>query len=74
MSMKKASKHFGVHYGTVRNNVNEWHSKSSGGQTALSQNLEDVILQCLDRLTDLKVPFDSISVRCLVKAYLDKKG
>ena len=48
--------------------------KSSEGQTALSQNLEEVILQSLDRLTDWKVPFDRISVHCLVKVYLDKKG
>ena len=52
MSMKKASRYFGVPYGTIRNKVNGWHSKSSGGQTALSQNLEKVILQSSDRLTD----------------------
>ena len=74
MSMKKASRHFGVPYGTVKNKVNGWHLKSSGGQTTLSQNLEEVILQSLDPLTDWKVPFDSISVHCLVKACLDKKG
>ena len=33
-----------------------------------------VILQSLDRLTNWKVPFDSISIHCLVKAYLNKKG
>ena len=57
----------------VRNKVNGWHSKSSGGQTTLSQNLEEVILQSLDWLTDWKVPFDRISICCLVKAYIDKK-
>ena len=72
MFMKKASRHFGVPYGTVRNKANGWYSKSSGGQTALSQNLEEVILQSLDQLKDWKVPFDSISVCCLVKDYLDK--
>ena len=74
ISIKKASRHFAVPYGTVRNKANGWHSKSQGGQTTLSQNLEEVILQSLDQLTDWKVPFDSISVHCLVKAYLDKKG
>ena len=52
MSMKKASRYFGVPYGTIRNKVNGWHSKFSGGQTALSQNLEKEILQSSDRLTD----------------------
>ena len=52
MSMKKASRYFGVPYGTIRNKVNGWHSKFSGGQTALSQNLEKVTLQSSDRLTD----------------------
>ena len=73
MSMKKASRHFGVPYGTARNKANWWYLKSSGGQTALSQNLEEVILQSLDQLKDWKVPFDSISVCSLVKDYLDKK-
>ena len=62
-----------VPYGTVRNKVNGWHLKSSGGQTALSLNLEEAILQSLDQLTDWKVPFASITICCLVKAYLDKK-
>ena len=73
MSMKKASRHFNVPYGTIRNKINNLHPKTSGEQTALQDNLEEHILNSLDLLTDWKVPFDGFGVRCLVKAYLDKK-
>ena len=73
MSMKKASRHFNVPYGTIRNKINNFHPKTSGEQTALQDNLEEHILNSLDLLTDWKVPFDGFGVRCLVKAYLDKK-
>ena len=63
--MKKASRH--VPYGTIRNKINNFHPKTSGGQTALH------ILNLLDLLTDWKVLFNGFSVWCLVKAYLDKK-
>ena len=67
MSMKKASRHFNVPYGTIRNKINNFHPKTSGGQTALH------ILNLLDLLMDWKVLFNGFSVWCLVKAYLDKK-
>ena len=73
MSMKKASRHFNVPYGTIRNKINNFHPKTSGEQTVLQDNLEEHILNSLDLLTDWKVPFDGFGVRCLVKAYLDKK-
>ena len=67
MLMKNASRHFNVSYGTIRNKINNFHPKTSGGQTALH------ILNLLDLLTDWKVLFNGFSVWCLVKAYLDKK-
>ena len=73
MSMKKASRHFNVPYRTIRNKINNFHPKTSGGQTALQDNLEEHILNLLDLQTDWKVPFDGFSVWCFVKAYLDKK-
>ena len=69
--MKKVSRH--VPYGTIRNKINNFHPKTSGGQAALQDNLEEHILNSLYLLTDWKVPFDGFSVQCIVKAYLDKK-
>ena len=40
MSMKKASRHFNVPYGTIKTKINNFHPKTSGGQTALQDNLE----------------------------------
>ena len=73
MSMKKASRHFNVPYGTIKTKINNFHPKTSGGQTALQDNLEKQIQNLLGLLTDWKVPFDGFSIQCLVKAYLDKK-
>ena len=56
--MKKASRHFNVPYGTIRNKINSFLLKTSGGQAALQDNLEEHILNLLDLLTDWKVPFD----------------
>ena len=47
------------------------HEKKSGGQTALSLPLEEIIFTALDSLTNRKVPFDRYDIRCLVKSYLD---
>ena len=68
MLMKKASRHR-----TIRNKTNNFHPKTSSGQTALQDNLEQHILNSVDLLTDWKVLFDGFSIRCLVKAYLDTK-
>ena len=62
MLMKKASRHFSIPYGTIRNKINTFHLKTSGEQTALQDNLEKHILNSLDLLIDWKVLFDGFSV------------
>ena len=68
MLMEKASRNR-----TIRNKTNNFHPKTSSGQIALQDNLEEHILNSLDLLTDWKVLFDGFSIRCFVKAYLDTK-
>ena len=50
MLMKKASRHR-----TIRNKTNNFHPKTSSGQTALQDNLKEHILNSLDLLTDWMV-------------------
>ena len=73
MTLQKASKHFKIQYSTLHDKINKTHKKKSGGQNALSDNLESYIVKTLDLLTTWKVPFDGYGVRCLVKSYLDNE-
>ena len=59
ISMSKAPKKYGILYGTICNKINNFHPKKHGGQTALSNEFEEVLVKSLDQLTDWKVPFDS---------------
>ena len=56
--MSKAPKKYGILYGTICNKINNFHPKKHGGQTALSNEFEEVLVKSLDQLTDWKVPFD----------------
>ena len=73
MTLRKASKYFKIPYSTLHDKINKTHEKKSGGQNALSDNLESYIVKTLDLLTTCKVPFDGYGVRCLVKSYLDNE-
>ena len=73
MTLQKASKYFKIPYSTLLNKINKTHEKKSGGQNALSDNLESYIVKTLDLMTTWKVLFDGYGVRCLVKSYLDNE-
>ena len=60
--MKIADASFNVPDGTIRNKIINFHSETSGGQTALEHNLEEHILSLLDLLMDWKVLFDGFIV------------
>ena len=48
--MSKYPKKYGVPYGTIRNKINSFSTKKHGGQTALSNELEEVLVKNLDQL------------------------
>ena len=65
MKMSKASKHFGVPYSTLRDKIKKTHEKKSGGQLALSEQLEKKIADSLDLLATWKVPFAAFEIQGL---------
>ena len=51
------------------------HTKKHGGQPALSEEFEEILVRALDKITDWKVPFDGYNnIRCFIKRHnLTKK-
>ena len=74
ISIFKASKLFGIPYGTLYNKSKLRHMKNFGGQTRLQPHTEEKILQIISILTDWKLPLDKLDTRLLVKEYLDRMG
>ena len=72
--MSKYPKKYGVPYGTIRNKINSFQTKKHGGQTALSNELEEVLVKNLDQLIDWKVPFDGYDIRCFVQSCFKSLG
>ena len=68
ISMNKAQKQYGIPYGTIYNKLKGLHTKKHGGQPALSEEFEEILVRALDKLTDWKVPFHGCHVRCLVQS------
>ena len=74
-SYRKAAKDNNVPYPTLFKKVKgkDTVQKKHGGQTRLSQETENLIVQMIASLTNWRVPLDSLDIRCMVKGYLDKK-
>ena len=72
--MSKAPKKCGVPYGTIHNKINNFHPKKHEGQTALSNEFEEVLVKSLDQLTDWKVPFDGYDVHASSSITLSPLG
>ena len=70
-SMNKAQKQYDIPYGTIYNKLNGLHKKKHGGQPALSEEFEIILVRALHKLTDWKVPFDGYDIRCLVQSYFN---
>ena len=47
------------------------HTKKHGGQPALSEEFEEILVRVLDKITDWKVPFDGYNIRCLIQSYFN---
>ena len=74
ISIFKASKLYGIQYGTLYNKSKLRHMKNFGGQTRLQPHTEEKILQIISILTGWKLPLDKLDIRRLVKGYLDRMG
>ena len=76
LSLRKAAKTFNVPYATLhfkcKTDPEKW--KKHGGQTCLTKETEQHIVNSISKLTKWRVQFDSYNVRCLVKGYLDNRN
>ena len=74
ISMSKVPRKYSVPYGTMCSKINNFHPKKLGGQTALSNEFEEVLVKSLDQLTDWKVSFDGYDIRWLMQSYFKSLG
>ena len=63
MSIRKASRHFGIPYGTLVNKVTGKHTAKAGGQKRLSDDAESHLVKAIDHLAEWKVPLCARDIR-----------
>ncbi|GFO16285.1 tigger transposable element-derived protein 6 [Plakobranchus ocellatus] len=70
--VKKVAEIYGIPIRTLRNTVNGVHTKTVGGQTALSNELEETILAHVLKCIDYGMPLTPDDIKYMVKMVLDK--
>ena len=73
ISLRKAAKEFGVPKSTIDNKVKGKHQKKVGGQTRLTKETENMLVNVIDTFIAWKMPLSKLDVRLLVQDYLDRK-
>ena len=73
VSYRKAAQRNNVPHSTLSDKMKNLHPMKPGGQIRLNVETEEAIVEILDTLTSLRLPFDSFDLRLLVKDYLDKQ-
>jgi len=74
LTLRKASKKYGIPLGTLSHKVNKKHGGHVGGPTSLTDDEEQRIAKILITLSLWRFPLDLFELRMLVKAMLDKAG
>ncbi|KAK4300412.1 hypothetical protein Pmani_027376 [Petrolisthes manimaculis] len=74
LSVRQAAKQYGFSKSTLHDAVTRKHIKPSGGQTVLSSEEEDTVVENLLTLSQWGFPLDSFELRLLIKQYLDRRG
>lgn len=74
MSSREAEKTFGIPRRTILNKVNKVHSKSVGGQTKLTDEEEEKLVNVLIASADYGSPMTKMDVKVLVYKYLEKNS
>lgn len=75
MSLRQAAEKSGIHYSVLyRHNKKGDEIKKKGGQTALSEEEEKIVVDRLKICSEWGYPVDSITLRLLVKEFLDRQG
>lgn len=74
LSMREASKKFGIPYSTIQRHVKKKDLKPPGGQTALADIEEDSLVEKLIICGEWGYPIDKYTLRLFVKDYLERRG
>ena len=74
MSIFKASKTFGIPYGTLYHRVKGKHTSHHGHPLQLPLSVEQDIVAILEYCATMKAPVDGYDVRCMVQTMLNAAG
>ncbi len=55
-SIREAARTYDIAYGTLRNKLNNYHSRAVGGQKQLTQECEREIVKSINILSEWRVP------------------
>lgn len=74
-SLRKVAKKYDIHYSVLFRHVKKGSNlKKRGGQTVLSNDEEQLLVNRLQICSDWGYPIDPITFRLLVKDFLDRQG
>lgn len=74
MSYRKAAKQFGVPATVIHRHLKDPGTRKHGGQCELSEEVEEFLVKRLITCADWGYPLDTMDLRMIVKAYLDRRG
>lgn len=73
-SFRKVAEKYEIEHTVLYRHMKRGQTKKKGGQTALSEYDEKLLVSRLQICSDWGYPIDSITLRLLVKEYIDKQG
>lgn len=74
LSIRQASKQFGVAYGTIFNKKNGLHTSKSGGQTMLSEAVERDLTETIQIAGEWGFPLTKQNIQLLAREYMDSNN
>lgn len=73
-SFRKVAQKYGIDHTVLYRHMKRGVTKKKGGQTALSETDENRLVSRLQICSDWGYPIDSITLRLLIKDYIDRQG
>lgn len=74
LSIRKAAKMYNIPYTVLNRHIKNPNVKHQGGQLSLSFEEEEMLVERIKICAEWGYPIDLFDLRCLVKAYLDRRG
>lgn len=69
LSLRKTVKKYRIHYRVINKHVKNPNLKKYGGQTALSKEVEEIVVDRLVICANWSYPMDSYDLRLIIKSY-----